>query len=304
MISLQENPREFHIETDALRATVRKRDYITGILGGTFVDKATGTTDSCYALAMFDFLMAPGWREDYYLKEPAYHGNLPKHIVEGPQICTQVPQIPQEVIRGRAHLAVRMSFTFTEAGQGYRAGSRWEQTLLFLPGKRYVLVGEAITSANDVDCLFYRLDMPGHIKHDRADTFRQVYLSYHGTIPASEFLADFPPDGRFLYRRDESAIPDRFIRAYQLPAGPWLAGMTLDPAAPCEAWCHQRGYVCFIQENHGRAVKRGERFGAAYVVGYFDSIEQMNEVYDLYKGTRHLRVDESGYLPLQTIPQD
>ena len=61
------------------------------------------------------------------------------------------------------------------------------------------------------------------------------------------------------------------IRAYQVKvngkAGPWLAGMTLDPAAVSEAWCHQRGYVCFIQELHGRKVKAGETFGAGIDVG-------------------------------------
>jgi hypothetical protein len=40
------------------------------------------------------------------------------------------------------------------------------------------------------------------------------------------------------------------IRAYQVKVkgkpGPWLAGMTLDPSEVCEAWCHQRGYVCLL----------------------------------------------------------
>src|SRR5438874_2784089 len=34
--------------------------------------------------------------------------------------------------------------------------------------------------------------------------------------------------------------------------GPWLAGMTLDPGVVSEAWCHQRGYVCLIEEFGGR----------------------------------------------------
>jgi hypothetical protein len=78
------------------------------------------------------------------------------------------------------------------------------------------------------------------------------------------------------------------IRAYQVTQndkpGPWLAGMTLDPAAVSEAWCHERGYVCFIEEIGGRSVKAGESFGAAYVVGWFDSIKEMETVYDSLKG--------------------
>ena len=60
--------------------------------------------------------------------------------------------------------------------------------------------------------------------------------------------------------------------------------MTLNPASVYEAWCHQRGYVCFIQEIGGTRVKKGETFGAAYIIGFFDSIEEMEEVYDKYRG--------------------
>jgi hypothetical protein len=80
------------------------------------------------------------------------------------------------------------------------------------------------------------------------------------------------------------------IRAYQLKLagrpGPWLAGMTLDPSETSEAWCHQRGYVCMIEELHRKPVRAGETFGAAYVVGYFDDIPEMERVYDRCKGKR------------------
>ena len=109
-----------------------------------------------------------------------------------------------------------------------------------------------------------------------------VYLSYlDKPIPAAEFKDDFAPDAKFLYQRDEQEVPERMIRAYQVKEdgkpGPWLAGMTLDPAATSEAWCHQRGYVCFIQELHKRKVKAGETFGAAYVVGWFDDVARDGE---------------------------
>lgn len=89
------------------------------------------------------------------------------------------------------------------------------------------------------------------------------------------------------------------IRAYQVKTdgkpGPWLAGMTLDPAAVSEAWCHQRGYICFIQELHQRPVKAGDVFGAAYVVGWFDDKAEMERVYDRYKGKSRIVVTEGGY---------
>ena len=225
------------------------------------------------------------------------HGDLPKHFVEGPEICTQAKKLEPEVIQGEGFVAVRLHFRFTKPAKGFKAGSLWEQILVFQPGLRYMLSSEQITSANDVPNLLYRIDMPGHIRHKNGDTFSQVYLSYHGTIPAAAFAKDFAPDEKFLYQRKEGKVPERIIRAYQRQGdgAPWVAGMTLDPASVAEAWCHERGYVCFIQELHGKQVKAGETFGAAYVVGFFDDIPAMEKTYDRYKGKSRLVVDKNGF---------
>ena len=299
-IRVTENDDEVRVETDALSAAVRKKGYVTGVAEGSLLDKKTGARDLGFGLHIWDFLMAPGWRDDGYERDPKVHGSLPKHYVEGPQICTQAKQLPVEVVRGDGFVAVRLRFTFTQPGKGYKAGSQWEQTILFQPGVRYVLSAERVTCLNDVDNLLYRVDMPGHIRHKGGDTFEQVYLSYlDKPIPASEFVQNFGPDEKFLYQRREGHIPQRMIRAYQVKLdgrpGPWLAGMTLDPAAVSEAWCHQRGYVSFIQELHGRPVKAGQTIGSAYVVGWFDSIEQMEQVYDAHKGKSRVVMDGKAF---------
>ncbi len=284
------------IDTDKLQARINSRGYVSGIAAGSFLDKTTGAREVGFGLHIMDFLLAPGWRDDGYERTPRVHGNLPKHYVEGPQICTQAKALTPEVVRGDGFVAVRLRYTYHQPGQGYKAGSTWEQTLVFQPGRRYALSAERITSANDVDNLFYHLDMPGHIKHRGGDTFTQVYLSYHdGLIPASAFREDFAPDAKFLYQRREGQVPRRMIRAYQVKVdgrpGPWLAGITLDPAEVSEAWCHQRGYVCFIEELHGRPVRAGESFGAAYVVGWFDDIPAMERVADQYRGARSISIE-------------
>jgi hypothetical protein len=288
------------IETDCLSAQIRKTGYVSGIAGGTFVDKKTGAKDLGFGLHIMDFLLAPGWRDDGYTRDPKLHGNLPKHYVEGPQICTKAKELKPEIVRGDGFVAVKLKFTFTEPAKGLKAGSTWEQILVFKPGVRYVLSSETITSANDVDDLFYRIDMPGHIKHKAGDTFDSVYLSYaKDPIPAAAFTADFAPDAKYLYQRDDTKIPDRMIRAYRVNVagkpGPWLAGMTLDPAAVSEAWCHQRGYVCFIEELHRRKVKAGESFGAAYAIGWFDDVKEMETVYDGLKGVKRIVVENGEF---------
>jgi hypothetical protein len=288
------------IETDALVARIQTKGYVSGTAAGGLLDKKTNSRDLGFGLHVMDFLLAPGWRDDGYIRDPKLHGQLPKHYVEGPQICTQAKELKPELIRGKDFVAVKLKFTFTQPGQGYKAGSTWEQTLVFPNGQRYFFSAERITSVNTVDDLFYRIDMPGHVKHQAGDTFEQVYLSYlEKPIPASAFTEDFAPDAKYLYQRQAGRLPQRMIRAYQVKRegkpGPWLAGMTLDPAAVSEAWCHQRGYICFIQELHRRPVKAGESFGAAYIVGWFDDIAQMEKTYDRFKGKTKLLVSSEGF---------
>src|SRR5262245_62287773 len=110
------------IETDQLVATVKSKGYVSGIAAGTFRDKKTGARDTGFGLHIMDFLLAPGWRDDGYSRDPKIHGNLPKHYVEGPQICTKARQLEPEVIEGKNFIAVRLRFRFTEAATGLQAG--------------------------------------------------------------------------------------------------------------------------------------------------------------------------------------
>lgn len=290
--SIEQKGSVIYIETECLSARVRTEGYVSGVAGGTLLDKKTGVRDLGFGLDIVDFLLEPKWDEPgvspqlAYLRDPVLHGNLPKRYVELPQICTQAKKIDASLFRGDDFVAVKLSFRYTTATYGRTPGSLWEQHLVFPCHTRYFFASDRITSANDVDQLFLRVDMPGHLKHRRGDTFSKIYLSYEGEVPAADFIEDFPPDGKHLYQRRPDRIPSRFIRAYKIRGedAPWLAGMTLNPASVYEAWCHQRGYVCFIQEIGGRKVNKGEAFGAAYVIGFFDSIEQMHQVYDNYRG--------------------
>ena len=215
MASVRVDGALIHIETDSVIATVRTEGYTTGVMGGSFVDKATGATDLGHGLAVVDYLLEPGVddpttpSELRYHHNDAIHGDLPKRYVALPQICTQAQKLPYEIVRGDGFVAIRQWFTWEIARPPYKPGSMWEQWLLFQDGVRYFLVCDRVTSTNDVDCLLLRVDMPGHLKHKGGDTFQNIYLSYGGLIPASDFENDFPPDSKFLYQRKPSAIPDR-----------------------------------------------------------------------------------------------
>jgi hypothetical protein len=323
---ISEDDAQITVETPHLRATIRKRGYVSGIAGGTFLDKKTGVRDLGFGLDIVDWIMEPGSDERYrdqldeeliYRFGNLYHGKRPKRSIEGPQICTKAGQLSPEVIRGDDFVAIRMSFRYRTAAPGRKAGSTWTQTIVFPCDQRYFLSCDRVDTVNDSDAMFLRIDMPGHIKHQQGDTFSHIYLSYlrqtgaaspaaGDQIPSSLFTDDFPPDDRFNYRRDRlevagQPLPERFIRAYRISDsgsdqdGPWLAGMTLDPTVVHEAWCHQRGYVCMIEEFGGRPIRAGDSFSAAFIVGYFDSIQQMHDTYDDHKGFTGLSVSREGW---------
>jgi hypothetical protein len=305
-LPVQVTDAEDHIEivTSAVEAKVRKRGYVSGVAAQSFLDRKTGFRDPGFGLHIVDWLMEPGSDEAYraqldkeliYDFNNLFHGRIAKRGVEGPQICTRARELSPRVIRGKDFAAVRMSYRCHIAAPGKNRGSEWTQTLVFPQGKRYFISSDRIVSANHSGALFLRVDMPGHVKHRQGDTFSEIYLSYLGRIPSSGFLESFPPDQKHLYRR-AGKVPKRFIRACRLrdpksgAAGPWLAGMTLAPGVVSEAWCHQRGYVCMIEEFGGRPIKAGESFGAAFIVGYFDSIEEMHRVYDRHRDRTALDV--------------
>lgn len=302
MASLTMSGPDILIETDCLAAVVTTEGYVSGVKAGTLLDKQTGARDLGFGLDIVDFLLEPiaddgrGGGSHEYTADVMLHGRMPKRYVELPQICTQARKIEAQTFQGDGFVAVKLWWRYTEATYGRAAGSLWEQFLVFPDGQRYFFSADRITSANTVDDLFLRIDMPGHLKHNGGDTFEQIYLSYEGFLPNTEFLTDFAPDDKFLYQRDEAHIPERIIRAYQVKQdgvpGPWLAGMTLQPEAVSEAWCHQRGYVCFIQEVGQWRVEAGESFGAAYVVGWFDDLTEMKQVYDKHKGAGGLEVGD------------
>lgn len=309
-ITVTEDADRVRITTPHVEAAVAKTKYVTGVAAQSFRDRATGFRDLGYGLDIADWIMEAGSDKEYrdkltgdmvYDHDNAVHGKIAKRCVEGPQICTKAGTMAPAVVRGKDFVAVTQSFTYTLAAPGKTPGSRWQQTLVFPADKRYFVSCDTVTSVNAGDAPFLRIDLPGHIKHTNGDTFSEVYLSYHGIIPAKEFAKDFPPDERFRYVRGETKEPKRFIRAYHIRDpktgrdGPWLAGITLAPQVVTDAWCHQRGYVCMIQEFGGRPIKAGDSFRAAFVVGYFDSVAEMEKVYDEHAGHTGLEVTTAGW---------
>ncbi len=311
------------------------KHWMTGIEKGSFVDKATGFREIGDGLMVVDWLMEPGSDEGYddrviatdghgvsrytwYENETdpdgreyarmAHGRSHRKRMVEGPQLCHRMKPVQPDVIRGTDFVAVETSYEFEYAAPGRNTGSRWTQLIVFPRGERYFVLMDRIDCVNDSDEMFLRNDTPGCIRHVNGNTFGEIYLSYLSgpdglRIPSTEFLTPFPPDLKFGYRRDLNATPERFIRAYHLrdtttgDDGPWLAGLTLEPSVVYEAWCSQRpgDIIVMIEEIHGRPIRVGESFSAAHVVGYFDTIDQMNETYDRYQGHTALVADEAGW---------
>ncbi len=343
---VSEDDRAIRVETDRLEAVIPKRNpkqWMTGIEKGSFLDKTTGFREIGDGLMVVDWIMEAGSDEAYgdQLIAPDGHGVGPylwyenesdparreyaltchgssqrKRAVEGPQLCHRMKPVQPEVIRGTDFVAVRTTYQYEYAAPGRKPGSRWTQTIVFPRGERFFVLMDRIESVNDSEEMFLRNDTPGCIRHEKGDTFSEVYLSYLSgpnglRIPSSEFFTPFPPDLKFGYRRDLNRTPERFIRAYHLRDrqtgrdGPWLAGLTLEPSVVYEAWCSQRtgDIIVMIEEVHGRPVKAGDSFSAAHIVGWFDGIEDMHRVYDRYKGHTALSADVSGWRLVKGTPK-
>lgn len=311
------------------------RQWMTGIEKGSFLDKTTGFREIGDGLMVIDWLMEAGsdaeWsdqviapdghgvgRYTWHTNEtdPARksyavmaHGTSHrKRMVEGPQLCHRMKPVRPEVIEGKDFIAVKTTYQYEYAAPGRKPGSRWTQLIVFPRGERYFVLMDKIDSVNASEEMFLRNDTPGCVRHEQGDTFSEIYLSYLSgprglRIPSSEFFTPFPPDLKFGYRRDTHQTPRHFIRAYHLrdkqtgKDGPWLAGLTLEPAVVYEAWCSQRpgGIIVMIEEIHGKPVKAGESFSAAHIVGYFDTIEAMHQVNDRYRGHTALTANAAGW---------
>ncbi len=311
------------------------KQWMTGIEKGSFLDKATGFREAGDGLMVIDWLMEPGsdkaWADKVFAKDGdgvgrytwhenetdlgtksyarmAHGSSHRKRMIEGPQLCHKMKPVKPEVIRGKDFVAVKTTYQFEYAAPGRKAGSRWTQLVVFPKGKRYFVLMDRIDSVNDAKEMFLRNDTPGCVRHVKGDTFSEIYLSYLSgpkgvRIPSSEFFTPFPPDLKFGYRRDTHKTPEHFIRAYHLrdkktgKAGPWLAGLTLEPSVVYESWCSERpgNIIVMIQEIHGKPVKAGGSFSAVNIVGFFDTVEGMHEVYDRHKGHTALTADKSGW---------
>src|SRR4051812_21016361 len=123
---------EIKITSATLEAGIRKKNYVTGIYGGTFVDKKTGFHDAGFGLDIVDWIMEPGSDEAYrekllgdlpYKFGNAYHGNTPKRSIEGPQICTRAGELAPVVLKGPDFLVVKSKFQYYLAAPGKKAGS-------------------------------------------------------------------------------------------------------------------------------------------------------------------------------------
>ncbi len=336
--TVTEDDRAIKIETDKLEAVIPKRNpkhWMTGIEKGSFLDKTTGFREVGDGLMVIDWLMEAGsdaaWsdkvittdgngvgRYSWFENETDLvrreftrmsHGSSHrKRMVEGPQLCHRMKPVQPEVIRGKDFVAVKTTYKYEFAAPGRKAGSQWTQLVVFPKGERFFVLMDKIDSVNDSDEMLLRNDTPGCVRHDKGDTFSEMYLSYLSgpkglRIPSSEFFTPFPPDLKFGYRRDTHKTPEHFIRAYHLKDkktgkdGPWLAGLTLEPSVVYEAWASQRpgGIIVMIEEIHGKPVKAGESFSATHIVGYFDTIEDMHKVNDRHKGHTALTADKSGW---------
>jgi len=64
-LNLVEQDDQIRIVTPQLEAAIRKKGYVSGVAGGSLVDKKTGFRDVGFGLDIVDWIMEPGSDEAY-----------------------------------------------------------------------------------------------------------------------------------------------------------------------------------------------------------------------------------------------
>lgn len=74
-------------------------------------------------------------------------------------------------------------------------------------------------------------------------------------------------------------------------------GLTLEPSTVYEAWFSMRqgGIIVVIEEFYGKPIKAGQSFSEAFIMGFFDTIDEMRDVYDAHGETTKLVVDDGNW---------
>ena len=300
-IKVQETDDYIQIDTDALQA----QDPQEGLRQRHRRAAASSTRRPApatlgFGLHIMDFLLGPGWQGRRATRANRnIHGDLPKHYVEGPQICTQAKELKPEIIRGKDFVAVRMQFRFTKPGTTASRPAR--------PGSRRSSSSPACATSSPQRSDHQRQRRGRPVLSHRHARPRQAQGRRHlrAGLPELPRQADprarssprtSPPTRSSSISARTTRCPSGMIRAYQVEAGrqagPVAGGHDARPGRHVsEAWCHQRGYVCFIQELHGHKVKAGETFGAAYVVGWFDDVPAMQRIADQFDGKQAIELE-------------
>ena len=236
-IKVEETKDYIQVDTDALEARIRKTGYVSGIAQGTFLDKKTGARDPGFGLHIMDFLLGPGWKDDSYGRDEKYARQAAESLHRGAADLHAGEAARPVVVRGKDCVAVKMSFRFTQpdttasspAPCGSRRSSSSRQALR--PVRRTHHLGQRRRQPD----LSHR-----HAGPRQAQGRRHVFADLPELLtarfrPPSSSRTSRPMRAPLPARQGQGAAPPHDPR---LPApagdkaGPWLGGLTLDPASP------------------------------------------------------------------------
>ena len=105
MLKLSQTGTTIAVENDHYEAAIHTEGYVSGVAGGTFIDKKTGTNDHSFGLDIVDFLLEPalqfakleaemGIQATYYFLASAPYDLF---SVAGGKIATQIAELGHEI---------------------------------------------------------------------------------------------------------------------------------------------------------------------------------------------------------------
>ena len=207
-----------------LQARIRKKGYVSGIAAGSLLDKKTGRPRPRLRPAHHGLPDGPRLERRWLLARRQAARQSAQALRRRPANLHAGEEARTRSHRGKDFVAVRLRFTFTKPAKGFKAGSTWEQTLVFQPGLRYFLSRRTHhqRQRRGRPLLPHR-----HARPHQAQGRRHLHAGLpelpRQPIPAAAFAEDFAPDAKFLYQREagQGARAD-------------------DPGVPGEAWTASR----------------------------------------------------------------
>jgi len=118
-------------------------------------------------------------------------------------------------------VVIKQQFQYRHGRAGQKGGIDVEQNIVLQSGKRFFISSDRMMWVNSSETMFFPAGYAGHIKHNKGDTFSEIYLSYREENGRKNCSVGILRGILRLMRvqiigANKNKVPERLFRAYHL----------------------------------------------------------------------------------------